>query len=86
VLAFLAEFIAFLDPQMLIDMWHAEAMPNYEKGELGGVVKNLNINLFIYRTDLFGLGLGGANFKILDAGIYLIHDPVEAGLDEVPPL
>jgi hypothetical protein len=83
---FLSELIAFFDPDLFIDMLDAEGVPDFYGGSagMGGSIKNLNISIFIYMTDL-GIGLGGAAFKTLYADTYMTYDPIEAGLDEIPP-
>jgi hypothetical protein len=78
---FLSQLIAFIDPDFVIDLINAEANPDYSVGELGGAIKNLNFEIFIYMTKL-GIGLGGSSFKALEARVYLTHD---GGVDEIPP-
>jgi len=76
---FLSELIAFLNPDLVVNLIRAEPNPVYEPSNdpsqwvRGGVIKELNLNVFNFMTSL-GIGFGGQVFKLTDAATYLPPD------------
>ncbi|MDI7251743.1 MAG: hypothetical protein QME89_04205, partial [Actinomycetota bacterium] len=61
---FLTELLAFMDPDLVVDLIKAE--PDWPNG---GAVKELVVHIFVYRTEL--IPLGPSRFRVMDAGIYI---------------